>query len=457
MVNKMIKRSDFNRAAKILVDRDGITPLQAEKVLANKTIVLCIGSGVEDSPNLQSAIITAANIAKRCFIGNVEVELPNRDIALAIPFPGATTLAEALQCLSVDAGKMTRDSRNISFGTFNSPSSSIAVEVDGWIASVGPSHNRMRLLGREYNPLAGALAGALAVSEQFLSLTSVSVQACRREVGISLWRPDLDWRDSESSGIPLEYLPNEAWFLGLGHLGQAMLWCWTQLPFSQPRQVNLVLNDFDHVVPANQGTGLLTFPHHDGMLKTRVCSEWVESVGFKPRFVERKFEGSMNRDDSEPSLAFCGFDGSGPRHELEDFGFELVAESGLGGRFDNFDEISCHVFPNDSFNARESWDLQAGEQQEESTVLKNRFYHSVKQTLGCGHMELAGVSVAVPFVGVAAGALALAEPLRILNGGMSFASTWLRLEDPDSKSCHIASRKRAAISSQPASPISTEP
>jgi hypothetical protein len=48
----------------------------------------------------------------------------------------------------------------------------------------------------------------------------------------------------------------------------------------------------------------------------------------------------------------------------------------------------------------------------------------------CGRYDLAGKSVAVPFVGMTAAALVVAELLRILHDGPAYANLKLRLETP---------------------------
>ena len=55
---------------------------------------------------------------------------------------------------------------------------------------------------REYCSLSGVLAGALAIAEFSVSFAEISVEATRRTVGLSLWRPDLDIDDPAAFGIP---------------------------------------------------------------------------------------------------------------------------------------------------------------------------------------------------------------------------------------------------------------
>ena len=52
----------------------------------------------------------------------------------------------------------------------------------------------------------------------------------------------------------------------------------------------------------------------------------------------------------------------------------------------------------------------------------------------CGRTELAGKSIAVPFVGVTAATLAIAETLRILHDGPAYSDIKLSLADPSNVS-----------------------
>ncbi len=74
-----------------------------------------------------------------------------------------------------------------------------------------------RLPEREYFATSGVLAASLAMSELFASFAGISLQATRRVVALSLWRPELDVGVPDALGIPVEYLPRNAWVLGAGH------------------------------------------------------------------------------------------------------------------------------------------------------------------------------------------------------------------------------------------------
>jgi hypothetical protein len=260
--------------------------------------------------------------------------------------------------------------------------------------------------------------------------------------------------EAEAVGTEIKFLPREFWLLGLGHLGQAYLWAISFLPFQDRRKVALLLNDFDYVVPANVGTGLLTDDSDVGRWKTRVAAEWLESLGFQTRLLERRFDERTHVCDDEPGLGFCGFDHDGPRWALDDAGFRMVVECGLGGRPDNFDAISLHSLPSASRRASERWSRTQSEEQEarqvESLANQNPIYREIAQRRRCGHIELAGRAIAVPFVGAIAGAFVIAEVLRAINGGERYEALELQLECPDAiEACRQSGTQHQRLRFQP--------
>ena len=135
--------------------------------------------------------------------------------------------------------------------------------------------------------LSGVLAGAIAVSEVFQRARGSSV-AATRAVGVSLWRPDVDWRGDTASGPPLKYLPSNLWLPGLGHLGQAYAWSLGFLPFADADRasVRIMLQDVDEVVEANESTSTLVTPGERG-LKARLVGQRLDALGFETRLTER--------------------------------------------------------------------------------------------------------------------------------------------------------------------------
>jgi hypothetical protein len=304
--------SRISRISKVLIDRDQMT---TDAVLARRKlykVALRCGLDVAQSRTLQLAVLTAANVVNRCFPGAVKTVLePSLENARLLLWPSLEqTFGQALiSLLGADAlispDNFEPDGPVLLFGDVRSPPHALRVTFDGWIAKVGPAETVSPLPQREYCSLAGVLAGALAIAELFFSFAEISIEATRRTVGLSLWRPDLDIDDPAALGIKVQFLPRELWALGLGHLGNAYLWSLATLPYADPGDVEVFLNDFDGIEPDNADTSLLFDPDDEGSYKTRVCCRWLEARGFRTTLIERPFDSNFRCRDGEPGWRFA--------------------------------------------------------------------------------------------------------------------------------------------------------
>ena len=278
----------LNRIEKLLIDRDNLTLQEAADRLCSFHVILACGPEVAHSATFQAAVLTAANIASHCFPGRVRVHA-DCDAPLLIRWSRGSTFAEALIEVAgehvLDPTKEGWESaRCVTIGSTKTLRSGVQLSFDGWTCVVSPSARPVRLGEREACLLAGVAGGALAISELFLGNFGCVYEAGARAVGLSLWRPDLSWEDEAAWGVdsPLRYLPEEAWLLGLGHLGQANAWALGLLPFSSPERVDVVLQDFDRVVSANLDTGLVTYNGDEKQLKSRVVNRFLEGADCGP-------------------------------------------------------------------------------------------------------------------------------------------------------------------------------
>jgi hypothetical protein len=434
----------LSRISKLFVDGGEISATDALARREQHRIILRCGADVAQSRTLQLAVLTAANIAGRCFPGAVRFWL---DAGLAeapllvwprLEITFSAALAEISGAKSVaETGDADEVRHILLFGTATSARAALRVTFDGWVAKVGPAESVERLQEREFCALAGTLAGALAISEVFLSFACVNIEAARRIIGLSLWRLDLPPGDPGAIGVPVQFLPSELWILGLGHLGNAYLWALAALPYSNPLATEIYLNDFDIVEPENFDTGMIFDSRDVGALKTRACGEWLERRGFRTRLIERPFDSNFRcrtvLPQIEPRLALCGFDSNRARRDLKTAGFLRVMESGLGGTKDNFDTITFHALPNPRPVA-ELWpDLtqeeQARQQEHFDRVARESSAYAKLRDDVCGRAELVGKSVAVPFVGAIAATLVLAEVLRLLHGGPVYTDIKIAMSD----------------------------
>jgi hypothetical protein len=440
----------ISRISKLLVDRDE-TPFETALERRHEFIVtLRCGDDLAQSYTLQLAVLTAANIAIRCFPGAVRIALGQKLAgAPLLLWPSLKqTLGQALVSIIgpggiiAEGGEMPDNS--VVFGNAASAERALRVTFDGWIAKVGPAAIVARLPEREYCPLAGILAAALAISELFLAFAEVNIEARRRTLALSLWRPDLPVCDPAALGISVQFLPREFWTLGLGHLGNGYLWAAATLPYVDPAATKFFLNDFDTVEHDNVETSLLLNDGLIGECKTRACAGWLETRGFRTRLIERPFDGNFRRREDEPGLALCGFDSNPARRDLATARFLRIVESGLGGTPNNFDTISLHTFPNPR-PAAELWpDLPETEaakriREQERVARENAVYARMGGD-DCGRYDLAGKSIAVPFVGTTAATLVVAETLRLFHGGAAYTDIKLAMSALNARAARTSSR-----------------
>jgi hypothetical protein len=182
--------------------------------------------------------------------------------------------------------------------------------------------------------------------------------------------------------------------------------------------LNRLLQDTDRLAESNDSTSLLTQANMIGQMKTRTLSEWCEKRGFRCTLDERLFGAWSKRGPLEPAVALCGLDNAHARSSLEQAGFGLVVETGLGAGPQSFRSLSLHTFPS-SRRAAKLWAQDA--LSETSDILQLPAYAAAKhaQLDECGLAQLASRTVGVPFVGLVSACLAVGELLRRLHGGQA--------------------------------------
>jgi len=428
-------RDELNRTAKQLVDsgRAG-SPTEAVAVLEQFVLQVAVGPSIEKSQAGQAALLTIVTAASRAFLGGVVVCLRD-DPVLTQGWGSGQRLSDmVVSC----GGRLVRNLREtyptIGLGPLGAkPAGEIVVEAawSGWSGGVvewGGGAPR-----EDGSVLAGVAAGAFGVSECFQHRLG-SVTAGRRQVGLSLWRPDQDWRLPDGFGPKVSWLPAALWLLGLGHLGQGFAWALGMLPYSTPSDVVVYLMDTDVIVEANLSTGLLADSSSLDRRKTRVLSRALEGLGLRTAIVERRFDDNLFPAEVEPSLALAGFDSPVPRRMLGGDRFQRVVDAGLGAGPSDYLDILVHTFPSGLDPATAFPESPRGPR-----ALPRAYQDEIDRAVGqgaeegdvtCGMIEVHGVSVGAAFVGALAGAMGVADLLRLLQEGPEFAVVSLDLRSP---------------------------
>jgi len=421
--------NELHRAVKMALDTgEAATRAAAYALFEGYRLAIGVGPTVAHSATLQAAVLTAVNTARRCFLGGVVVAGP-LDVILRVPWRNCRTLREAVS----DLGGSTTDEEVgddplIVIGDFDTPRRArpfaVRATFNGWAGGVTPLASDRRLPElHEFVP-AGVLAGALAVSEAFLHVRGGNATVGRRDVGLSLWRPEpeVSWWSEQAVGPTLRLLPTKLWLIGLGHLGQAFLWTLGLLPYADPSALELVLQDFDTLVAANDSTSPLTSVPLLGRKKARAMAEWAESRGFRASIMERRFAPDFKIAAGDPSIALCGVDNSEARAALEDVGFLKIVEAGLGTGASEHLAFQVHAFPGPQ-SARELW---GGKRVAFAAPKRAKIDQPAYTALAadgmdaCGLALLAGRSVGASFVGTSVSTLVIAEVLRTLVGGPQY-------------------------------------
>lgn len=422
----------LNRTVKLALDTGEATTVEeAERIFAGYRMQILIGPDVADSAVLQAAALTAVNCAARTFLGGVFVvgdRGPTR--VILPPFDQFGSTIEALGGRSARFATPTLPTLVIGdVQTKDIGPLAVRATTVGWSGGVMPASYPSRSEASvEFTP-AGVLAGALGVSEVFQRLRGGNPMACRRAIGINLWRPEQNWLTGEK-GVELGRLPSSVWLVGLGNLGQAYLWTLGLLPYGN-EGAELVLQDIDVLTQSNMSTSLLTTSDVLGCRKTRAMAAWAEARGFKTTIMERSFGPNFQVGPREPAVALVGVDNALARQAVEDVGFGRVIESGLGRGAQDFLGIDFHTFPS-SKAAREIW-RETGVAEVD---ISQPAYRKMLERTGdsCGTIRLAGRSIGAPFVGAVAASMVTAELLRLIMGGTRYEMISCHLRDLDMRS-----------------------
>ena len=415
-----ISADSLHRLIKQVIDSGAAASVaEAEALFRGYRLRVEIDPADMSDPVQQAALLTTVALGRRVFLGGVTVTNP-LDAPLMLAMPLGRTLGDAVQALGGIFGDVPAETPTIVIGggeRERQAGFSVRTTVAGWRGGILPVHSELQPVGECSMPLSGMLAAGLAVNEAFLFVNGRMPAAGRRALGLSLWRPgrETDWLQPDGSEPTLTYLPSRLWLIGLGHLGQAYLWALGLLPYRDPADVALVMQDIDAITESTESTSILTDSAMIGQKKTRAMAAWAERRGFATSLQERMFAGDFTRQAEEPAVALCGLDNGAGRRALDQVGFDFVVEAGLGRGHRDFRTMRLHVLPGRRAAAGIWKQTSEGERVEDRPAYARLMEEGVLDR--CGMTLLAGKAVGAPFVGSIAATLALSEVLRLLHGG----------------------------------------
>ena len=425
--------SETSRIQAALVNSGQYSFQEAEEKINNSRLHVEIGADAARTPAGQAAFLTAVLTGARCF-GEVTFRVPS-DVSLLTPLPiPAETLVEAAAFFGGRSVEEQPRHRIVLIGEGLEPGGDWFVQAswDGWIASVVPSSNQIKV-GRSDCALTGVAAGALAVGQAFLAEQGHSPAGRKTQV-LSLWSPASSGSSAGETGPSIQqvYLPTQLWLIGLGNLGQAYLWSLFQLPYRTGAKVLLFLQDDQTIGRENWGTSVLIERGRYNMLKTRVGEEWATGRGFEVRRIDRRMDENLLRSHQEPGIALAGLDGMPARRLLDGRGFEYIVDAGLGATVDDYCKLRVNVFDAARSPAAHFREVEDRTEQVAERLRQLPAYRALdqeRQDGGCGAAMLAQTSIAVPFVSAVAGALVITQAIRIASGHAHHATITADLRD----------------------------
>ena len=425
----------LHRTVKLALDSGEASSIgEAQRIFQGYRIQIAVGAAAHRDPALQAAALTAVNCATRTFLGGVSVVGANGQLVARIPGHDDWH-SSVVGWGAVIRERLDPDQPTLVIGDdwdTDLETNAIRVAVHGWCGGVLPVAERLPGTDTPSNfTPAGVLAGALGVSEIFQRVRRSNPNACRRGIGLNLWRVEQDWRSTEN-GPPLRRIPESLWIVGLGNLGQAYLWTLGLLPYSN-ESATLILQDFDQISESNLSTSVLSTRDLVGLAKTRAMAAWAEARGFRTQIIERRFSDNFCVDPQEPVVALIGVDNTLARTFAASTGFSRVIEAGLGAGEQDFLGVSMHTLPAQK-SAREIWPIPVAA----SKDLDKPAYRDLVQRTGdtCGTTNLAGRTVGAPFVGAFAAALVIAELLRLVECDQRYEVVTCHLRNLSSRGVH---------------------
>ena len=395
------------RLAKILVDSEDISFDEAQAKLRALTIEIVVG-GEATSPAAHAAILTAVSVASRTFVGGVRVTgAIDGPLNSALPL-GTGSLAEAAM-LAGASGFEGYSSRRICVGTNRVPGEvwSVSPWWMGWKAGTASPGEAWWDAGD--NPLSGIAAGALAVGAAFeVARSRCSELRCKAD----LWPVRAG---EEAPNFIESFLPGALWLVGLGNLGQAFLWALGALPYKNPGDVSLVVQDRDKVTEENWATSVLVKSETYGELKTKVAERWASAKGFDLRRIDRRLLASDRLDIDDPRLALSGVDKVEVRKLMAEVGFACIVDAGLGRTASDFDKYRVSVF--DRVRRIDTHFVGQTDEPLGGDIPDREAYQRLALEIGpCGTAEIGGASVAAPYVSALAAAVAISRAVAIASG-----------------------------------------
>jgi hypothetical protein len=386
----------LNRTVKLALD-DGTAGSveEAEQLFHSFDVQLVVGRDVQHSQALQAALVTLLNAAPRTFLGEVTVtgELSFR---LDIGWWRGEALRDVAGRFGVACTRSLHRRPSILIGDCAGTRIGHEFQLRLGLTSHGfvLSPDSLPAMSTSKNIAAAVAAAGAALNECFQFLYFRRPWAGQREIEFEL----------PGGALPSRSSPSSMWVVGLGHVGQAFLWC-TGLHATPGLPTPMLrLQDFDRVTASGLSTGLLTCSADVGHLKAEVAAREMRKTGARCAVaLERADPGRPPPPDAD--LSIVAVDSFGFRRKLDGLGRLRIIEGGIGDGTRGFTQVQIHSLPGQR-TAADIWCGADPAATRQISISAPAYQNLLRDTRDeCGTTQLAGRAVATPFVGAFLGAL----------------------------------------------------
>jgi hypothetical protein len=401
-----------SRITKALTDRLGGAASfpEAEENLNKVRVAIVLAPDQARTAAGQAAALTAIATSCKCFGSATLVAEPESKLVKALPV-GDTVGVAATSLGAVVAASVSCDATHVvRIGSSVAPDGETFVRCwwNGWIAGIVPAWDD-RPLGASGNPLAGVFSGALAVREIFATVLRYPRSGSRQSI-VSLWESGID-PEIAAPGPAQVYIPSRLWFVGLGHVGQGILWAFGLLPVCG---IEAVLQDDQKAGEENEATGLLTTGDDLNRRKARIAADWLDKIGWSTRAIERRHYGDIPLLAGDPAIVITSLDEPDARIQITNTGFEYLIDAGIGHGPIDFEALQIRVLKK-GVDAVTFWSSPDRSRSVDQLMEREPYRALEGVSDRCGSLTLANASIAVPFVGAAVGALTVAQAIRLAS------------------------------------------
>lgn len=385
----------LNRTLKIALDDGTAASLEeAAALFQSFHIQILVGPEVTASRALQACLLTLLNAAPRTFHGEVTVT-GDLDCKFDIGWHRGLSVWTAADSFGVKCSQFMPDRLTLVLGDSDAVAVTHPFALHIACTQVGftLSPERLELSVRTAPPAFGVAAAGAALNECFQYLYFKRAWAGQRMVEFEV----------PSLATPRHAL-NTLWAIGLGHLGQAVFWTMGLCQDDGGAQPTLKLQDYDRVTKSSLSTGLLTRTADVGNLKVNVVAREMRKLSYQCEPVADflKLETPVHSTDG---VCIVAVDSLGFRRQLDRLLGPRIVEAGIGDGIDGFTKAQLHVLPGRRA-AADIW-AEGDARASRPTKISAPAYQKLLGETGdeCGTTQLAGRSIATPFIGAFVGAL----------------------------------------------------